>query len=100
MMLIEKARMRMEKKMERKLVSQAAKNFNIHLHARNLKKENQMYLDKLNSQITNKLKLYTSPVKRAKFSSNPKFKKSQLDTSDSFESSLSSQTEADVRYCY
>lgn len=49
--MVDKAQLRMERKMEIKLVSQAAQNFNIHLHFRNLKKENQEYLDKLSSQV-------------------------------------------------
>ena len=64
---IDKARLRMEKKMEIKLVSQAAQNFNIHLHFKNLIKENHEYLDKLSSQIKNKLDLYVNPTKRVTF---------------------------------
>lgn len=83
--------------MERKLVSQAAKNFNIHLHTRNLKKENKEYLDKLNHQVSNKLKLYINPVRSNYFAPSTKLKKTQLDTSDSYESS-SSMNEGEVSY--
>lgn len=64
---IEKARLRMERKMEIKLVSQAAQNFNIHLHFRNLQRENPEYLSKLSSQISNKLDLYINPSRRVTF---------------------------------
>jgi hypothetical protein len=49
--------------MERKLVSQAAKSFNIHLHARNLRKEDKEYLDNLSNQVCTKLALYVNPLK-------------------------------------
>ncbi|CAI2361129.1 unnamed protein product [Moneuplotes crassus] len=83
---IEKARLRMERKMEIKLVSQAAQNFNIHLHFRNLKRENQEYLDKLNMQISNKLDLYINPTKRVMF----KVKRNQKNEFDTTSSDMSS----------
>lgn len=82
----------MEREMERKLISQAAKNFNIHLHMRNLKKENQVYLDKLSNQVSTKLKLYINPIKYMKYREKQKIK-NELDTSDSYESSSSSHSD-------
>lgn len=61
--IIEKARVRMEKKMEQKLVSQAAKNFNIHLHIRDLQKENHDYLERLGQAVKTKLNLFMHPSK-------------------------------------
>lgn len=89
---IERAKLRMERNMERKLISQAAKNFNIHLHTKNLRKENQEYLDKLSNQVSSKLDLYINPIKRATFKIKKKHK-NDLDTSDSFSSSLSNHSD-------
>ena len=44
-------RMRQEQKAELKLISQAAKTFNIHLHSQNLFKDNEEYLRKLNQKV-------------------------------------------------
>jgi hypothetical protein len=89
--IIDRAKLRMERNMERKLISQAAKNFNIHLHTKNLRKENQEYLDKLSNQVCSKLDLYINPIKRATFKIKKKHK-NDLDTSDSFSSSLSNHS--------
>ncbi|CAI2362427.1 unnamed protein product [Moneuplotes crassus] len=63
---MEERRMRYESKMEGKLISQAAKKFNIHLHSQNLLKENGLYLNKLNDQINKKLAYYLSDRKSTK----------------------------------
>jgi len=47
--------------MESKIISQANKNFNIHLHVNRLKREDLDYLKELNNEINLKIKYFTNP---------------------------------------
>ena len=52
---------KIDRKQESKIISQANKNFNVHLHINRLKHEDQDYLKELNSEINLKVKYFTNP---------------------------------------
>jgi len=53
---------KIDRKQEAKIISQANKNFNIHLHTNRLMKEDPDYLSELNDLINKKLHYFTNPV--------------------------------------
>lgn len=78
-------RMRQKRKAELRLISQAAKAFNIHLHSQNLFKESKEYITNLNNAVNRNIELHFAPSKK-------KIKlDSHRDSIKSFKSSHSSE---------
>eukprot|EP00347_Sterkiella_histriomuscorum_P001475 403371894 len=50
-----------DRRAESKIISQANKNFNIHLHVNRLKHEDMEYLKELNNEVNLKIKYFTNP---------------------------------------
>jgi hypothetical protein len=53
---------KIDRRQESKIISQANKNFNIHLHLNRLRTEDKEYLNELNELINKKITYYTSPT--------------------------------------
>jgi len=52
---------KIDRKQESKIISQASKNFNIHLHSQRLLKQDRKYIDELNELINKKILFFTHP---------------------------------------
>ena len=72
--------------MESKIISQANKNFNIHLHVNRLKREDLDYLKELNNEINLKIKYFTNPSLMHQVMNAHIYEKKQNDTDDSIQS--------------